>query len=113
MRTVFLGLSALVLISATTPTQLETPLLPTQQQGGVPPLSADEETICRDRIQQVRQANGQPLLKRETANQNETLLIAAVDQRIDGCSVMVMHNDTSDLRPLPKPSDDVRLIPAN
>ena len=66
--------------------------------------------VCRDRIEQVRRETGQPTLDRGGSPQ-EPLLIAAVDKRIDGCSVMVMRNDTSDLRPLPAPAEH-RLRPA-
>ena len=66
---------------------------PSQQMDGV--------QVCRDRIQQVRDERGLPALDRRTASPDEPLLIAAVDQRIGGCSVMVMRNDLSDVRPLP------------
>jgi len=56
---------------------------------------------CRDTIHEVREERGLPQLQRETASPDEPLLIAAVDHRIDGCSVMVMHGNTSDVRPLP------------
>ena len=75
--------------------------------------SEDSEAVCRDRIHQVREANGQPDLRREAAKPGEPLLIAAVDQRIGGCSVMVMRNDTADVRPLPAPDGQAGLIPAN
>ena len=68
---------------------------------------------CRDKIEHVRQENGQPPLRRETAYPDEPLLIAAVDHRIDGCSVMVMRQDTSDVRPLPDPPEGPpKLMPA-
>ena len=68
---------------------------------------------CRDRIEQVREENGQPALRRETADPERPLLIAAVDHRIDGCSVMVMRHDTSDVRPVPEaPDGPVQMIPA-
>ena len=73
-----------------------------------PPAAA----VCRDHIDVVRAERGLPKLDRGNASNDEPLLIAAVDERIDGCSVMVMKNDTSDIRPLPKPSDGpVRLQP--
>ena len=43
------------------------------------------------------------MLQRDTAKPDEPLLIAAVDKRIDGCSVMVMRNNLADVRPLPSP----------
>ena len=64
---------------------------------------------CEDRIVQVRAANGQPKLDRETSSPDDAKFIAAVDLRIDNCSVMMMREDTSDIRPLPKRSDDIRI----
>jgi hypothetical protein len=66
--------------------------------------------VCRDRIQEVRRELGQPPLDR-TAAPADPLFIAAVDKRIGGCSVLVMRNDTSDIRPLPAPREH-RLMPA-
>jgi hypothetical protein len=66
--------------------------------------------VCRDRILEVRREFGKPALERDAAQQ-DPLLIAAVDKRIGGCSVLVMRNDTSDIRPLPAPQKH-RLMPA-
>ncbi|MBX7540724.1 hypothetical protein [Qipengyuania sphaerica] len=68
------------------------------------------ERNCEDSIREVREASGQPQLDRGTSDGSDALFIAAVDQRIDGCAVMVMRQDTNDIRPLPQPSDDVRVI---
>ena len=76
---------------------------PLQQTDGVP--------VCRDRIQAIRDERGLPRLDRDNAKPDEPLLIAAVDQRIGGCSVMVMRNDTSDIRPLPTEDGPARLQP--
>ncbi|MGZ3247255.1 MAG: hypothetical protein ACXU61_09270, partial [Croceibacterium sp.] len=57
--------------------------------------------VCRDRIDVVRESRGLPKLRRDTAAPTKPQFIAAVDKRIDGCSVLVMRNDTSDLRPVP------------
>ena len=73
------------------------------------PIDIDE---CKQTITQVREANSQPSLRREGAAPEDAEMIAAVDNRIDGCSVMVMHDDTSDVRPVPEPDDRVELIPA-
>lgn len=77
------------------------------------PVSAAEadEIICRDRIHEVREANGQARLDKEPEDGEDGVLIAAVDHRVEGCSVMVMRNDTSDIRPIPKASDQVERIP--
>ena len=73
----------------------------------LPPM--DGTRVCRDAIQQVREERGLPKLDRDNAAPEEPLLIAAVDQRIGGCSVMVMRNDTSDIRPLPTQEGSARL----
>lgn len=68
---------------------------------------------CRDRIRQVRSERGLPRLERRTADPESPLFIAAVDQRLEGCSVLVMRHDTSDIRPLPEVEDSPpRLQPA-
>lgn len=75
------------------------------------PIDVDE---CEQAIEQVRDANGQPSLRRENADDaQEAELVAAVDHRIDGCSVLVMHNDTADVRPLPEPGERAEMIPAD
>ncbi|MEM6475615.1 MAG: hypothetical protein AAF687_05555 [Pseudomonadota bacterium] len=70
---------------------------------------------CRDRISKVREEAGQtPLLNREPASPDKPLAIYAVDRRVDGCNVMVMKGDPSDIRPLPKPAEGpMRLMPAD
>jgi hypothetical protein len=65
--------------------------------------------ICRDTVEQVRAQRGLPLL-RENAAPDEPLMIAAVDHRINGCAVMVMYGNTSDVRPLPAPRDGAPLL---
>jgi hypothetical protein len=70
---------------------------------------------CRDRIEYVRAANGQPpLLDREPASPDEAQAIYAVDRRQDGCSVMVMMGKPEEILPLPKPAEGplLRYIPA-
>lgn len=62
-----------------------------------------DERVCRDRIETVREERGLPRLDRTPARPDQPYFIAAVDHRIDGCSVMVMRQDTSDVRPLPPP----------
>ena len=76
-----------------------------------PVIGAQGSTpVCRDRIQEVRRDSGKPEVQREASPQ-DPLFIAAVDKRIGGCSVIVMRNDTSDIRPLPEPREH-RLMPA-
>jgi len=77
--------------------------------GHVPDPSS-KNAVCRDRIHEVRRELGQPALEPD-ASPHEPLFIAAVDKRIGACSVMVMRNDTSDIRPLPAPQEH-RLMPA-
>jgi hypothetical protein len=68
-----------------------------------------DRAVCRDRIDLVRDERGLSRLDRASPSDDEALLIAAVDHRIDGCSVMVMRADTSDVRPLPAPDGPARL----
>ena len=72
------------------------------------PITVDE---CEQTITQVRNANGQASLRPDGARPEDAEMIAGVDHRIDGCSVMVMHDDTSDLRPVPEADDRAQLIP--
>jgi hypothetical protein len=106
---IVLSLSALLLATGATPA-IVTPETQPQLDD---PRDAPQGVVCRDRIEQVRAERGLPMLDRGTATGEEVLLIAAVDHRIDGCSVMVMKNDTSDVRPLPAPKDGplLRKIP--
>jgi hypothetical protein len=131
MRLIFLPIVACATIAATpeAPRQADThvatdeiPAAYLPCRGTVPVFNPEacERTVdpiqpadCGDRIQQVRDASGQPKLDREPAKPDEPLLIAAVDHRIDGCPVMVMRNDVSDVRPLPAPSETVGVIPAH
>ena len=84
----------------------------------VPPqrwTSVDEalgNPICRDRVQQVRNASGQPALDKMPAAPGDGYLINAVDMRVDGCAVMQMKGDVNDLRPLPVTDGPARLQPA-
>ena len=72
-----------------------------------------DRAACTDRITQVRAATGQPLLQRGAAKTGEPLLIAAVDKRVDGCRVLVMAADSSDIRPEPEVApNQVLLRPA-
>jgi hypothetical protein len=103
---IVLPLLALTFATAAVPApQPVLPLLPT------PVIGEGDKAVCRDRIEEVREERGLPKLDRGTATPDEALLIAAVDKRIDGCSVMVMRNDTSDIRPLPAPDGPPRVRP--
>jgi len=78
-------------------------------------MSEDEPRAaqnCQDRIQQVRDASGQPALDKTPATSGEGYMINAVDMRVDGCAVMQMKDNVNDLRPLPAPSGSARLQPA-
>jgi hypothetical protein len=82
-----------------------------QPETRIAPLTAEApRAVCRDTVQQVRRELGQPVLERD-ASPRDPLLIAAVDKRIGGCSVLVMRDDTSDIRPLPAPQEH-RMMPA-
>lgn len=57
---------------------------------------------CRGKIETVREERGLPKLRRENAQRGDAMMILAVDKTIDGCEVLVMANDTRDVRPLPE-----------
>ena len=61
--------------------------------------------VCRDLIDKAREERGLPKLDRDSSAPTDPLLIAAVDKRIGGCSVMVMRGNLADVRPLPKFQD--------
>jgi hypothetical protein len=108
-----LPLIALVLTAGASAESIAAPqAVPPEPVPGALAAQADRQTVCRDRIHMVRQERGLPTLQRDTASPDEPLFIAAVDRRIDGCSVMVMRNDLSDVRPLPEVSGPGRMIPA-
>lgn len=90
------------------------PAVPPEPVPGTLSAATDSEVVCRDRIHEVRQERGLPKLQRDTASPDGALLIAAVDHRIGGCSVLVMRNNTADIRPIPAPDGEarVRRIPA-
>jgi hypothetical protein len=68
--------------------------------------------VCRDRIDKAREELGLPKLSHDTAKPPEPLFIAAVDKRVGGCSVMVMRDNLSDIRPLPQFQDaPAQLVP--
>jgi hypothetical protein len=115
MQPVILPIAALALLGAA-----ETPLPPaasTAQTDAASPTvkaQAPSEQQCRDRITHAREAAGKPpLLEREPASPEKPYRIYAVDRRVDGCAVMVMHGDVSDIRPLPaRPEGPILLMPA-
>ena len=112
MRRVVLPLIALLLATgAGVPETVEVQPGPRTPPLMGPVIGAEgSSAVCRDRIHEVRRELGKPALDRD-ARPDEPLFIAAVDKRIDGCSVMVMRNDTSDIRPLPAPQEH-RMMPA-
>lgn len=87
--------------------------IPRHPEATIRELGDERDKRCKTTLQQVREERGQPMLQRGTASPDEPLLIAAVEHRIDGCSVMIMRNDISDLRPVPEASNTGGLIPAS
>lgn len=91
------------------------PQAPVEIPAAAPEVTIDPtngKAVCRETIQQVREERGLPRVDRGNAvDPDDPLLIAAVDKTIDGCSVLVMRHDTSDIRPLPAPREH-RLMPA-
>lgn len=107
MRLLALGFLALAATSATA--QRSPADTPPQTREVISKIDEARNRNCDDRITQVRAANRLPKLDRGTASSDDAYFIAAVDHSIDGCAVMVMREDTSDIRPLPAPSEDVRI----
>jgi hypothetical protein len=104
--------AALALLAAA-PLVLTEPAANSGPRDDAPQALAGSQPVCRDRIEQVRQERGLPKLDRQTASPDAPYFIAAVDHRIDGCSVMVMRTDTSDIRPLPaNPDSPPEILPA-
>lgn len=97
-------LPAIALLSATATMAADPPNRaepPQAVPNGAPVLIRNVQPArCRDTVHEVRAERGLPELRRETAKPGEELLIKAVDHRIDGCSMLVMHHDTRDVRPL-------------
>ena len=83
--------------------------VPPEPMPGAMTARTDQKVVCNDRIELVRQERGLPKLQRDTGRTHEPLLIAAVDHQVGGCSVMVMRNDTSDVRPIPAPDAEPRV----
>ncbi|MDC8753276.1 hypothetical protein OIK40_01315 [Erythrobacter sp. sf7] len=114
MQLVTFPLAALALLGATgAPTSLQQAAESRATMREIQTLTPSPEQ-CRDRITQVRESTGKPpLLDRAPASPERPHRIYAVDKRIDGCAVMVMHGDVSDIRPLPaRPEGPVLQMPA-
>ena len=85
--------------------------LPHYMQGSspfAPPAEGDDvedsqkRTSCRDTIEHARAETGQPQLDEGDGQAPEPMLYKAVDRNVDGCDVLVMADDTDDLRPVPE-----------
>jgi hypothetical protein len=70
-----------------------------------PATKEDPRANCRGHILATRDELGLPKLPDDDAKAGDPLFIAAVDKMIDGCEVLVMRDDTSDIRPLPQFQD--------
>ena len=116
MKGIFVLVAAAATLGAAAP-QTSGRDLPSATDGNgaaaMPNVHAVRDFACRDRVTQARAERGLPLLERNTADPDEPLFFAAVDHRLDGCSVLVMRNNTSDIRPVPAlPEGRPMLIPA-
>lgn len=113
---IVLAAAALTLGATETPADYTGPLTPTADGWraiDLPNERSSGEAACRDRIRMARAERGLPQLERETASSDDPMFIAAVDHRLDGCGVLVMRNDTGDIRPVPAvPMDRPLLMPA-
>lgn len=61
-----------------------------------------ERARCEEQIRKARSDAGQPEIEREPADPEKPLMLAAVHQTIEDCPVLVMKQDTSDIRPVPE-----------
>ncbi|MBB3032915.1 hypothetical protein [Alteriqipengyuania lutimaris] len=61
-----------------------------------------KRATCRDTIEHTRQESGQPPLDERDSEAPAPMLYKAVDHDVDGCDVLVMANDTDDIRPVPE-----------
>jgi hypothetical protein len=119
MRTI-LSLSALVLsveasaappelapaLDAPLASKIDSPSLLTPNVLRIPSANKEQEAAnCHGRIVTARAELGLPKLADDGAKSGEPLFIAAVAKSIDGCQVLVMRNNTSDIRPLPQFQD--------
>ena len=99
------------------PLAISAAIPPTAEIHRSPDLATPTEASkgnCRSRIEQARQDLGQPKLDRHGASPGEPVLFYAVDRLIDGCEVLVMHNNLADIRPLPEfHGGPGRLLPAH
>ena len=112
MRVTFLLCAAGLSIAASPPEGEATHSAPRSAMPVLGSLDVERDA-CDDLITQARQDSVLPKLDRQPATADKPYFIAAVDQKIDGCSVMVMHNDKADFRPLPSsPDGPARLEPA-
>jgi hypothetical protein len=105
MRTMMLLPILLASVSATAKSPAPVPHPPLVSPHGGEITDPSASPVCRDRIDVVRESRGLPKLRRDTTAPAKPLFIAAVDKRIGGCSVLVMRNNTSDVRPLPQFQD--------
>ena len=94
MRVIVPLIALLLATGATAPPTVVVPV-PAPNSAAPQAIPDSASPVCRERIQEVRRELGKPELQRDTTPQ-EPLLIAAVDKRIGGCSVLVMRNDTSE-----------------
>lgn len=107
MRTV-LSLVALVMTVGAAPQSNPQNLGPSASLPRYLAEAAKQPANCRDRIVAVREERGLPRLDDKI---DPPLLISAVATQIDGCSVLVMHGNRKDVRPLPS-AGKPRLMPA-
>jgi hypothetical protein len=112
MKLIVVAGSAMATMAAGPPTPLDQPSYeePARAWTSIEDARPSAEE-CRQRIQHVRDQTGKPTLDRSPASPDKPMLMYAVDQKLDGCSVIVPVSDPSDLRQAPEPRPP-ELIPA-
>lgn len=115
MRVAVLGILALAspaAAQAQPPTNLDQPAYQAPARPWADVDQAERDLRCRDRIEQVRQAEGKPKLQQSPADPEKSMLMHAVDLSVDGCRVIVPVADPSDVRQEPR-RGPAREIPAS
>ncbi|MBD59415.1 MAG: hypothetical protein CL808_04760 [Citromicrobium sp.] len=87
----------------------ETPPAPPSSSFGTPGYGRSTPSAseypgesCTDVVEHAREANGQPPLDERDGEAPEPMMYKAVDRDVGGCDVLVMADDTDDIRPVPQ-----------
>jgi hypothetical protein len=68
-------------------------------------LEDQERPDCRNRVTHARGEQESPERQGEAGSPHKPLFLYALHKQVDGCSVLVMHGNVNNMRPLPNPTD--------